>query len=108
MRGVTADGITEPELTLAKAALINSFVFAFDKKSDVAQRYAWMEYYGLPGDYLEGLRGRIQKVTMADVKRVAQKYLKPDHMVIVALGDKKVIGEQLEKIGPVRTIEPAK
>lgn len=108
MTGVAADGITEPELTMAKAALINSFVFAFDKKSDVAQRYAWMEYYGMPEDYLKGLRDRIQKVTMEDVKRVARQYLRPDHMVIVALGDRKLIGEQLEKIGPVQILEPVK
>ncbi|MBI5637430.1 MAG: insulinase family protein [Nitrospinae bacterium] len=108
MRGVAADGITEAELAMAKEALINSFVFAFDKKADVAQRYAWMEYYGMPDDYLEGLRGRIQKVTMADVKRVARQYLQPDRMVIAALGDGKIIGEQLEKIGRVQTIEPAK
>ncbi len=108
MEGVAANGITEQELTMAKDALINSFVFAFDKKSDVAQRYAWMEYYDMPDDYLRGLRERIQKVTMADVKRVAQQYLRPDRMVIVALGDKKVIGEQLEKIGPVKIIEPSK
>lgn len=108
MRGVAADGITEAELAMAKEALINSFVFAFDKKADVAQRYAWMEYYGMPDDYLEGLRGRIQKVTMADVKRVARQYLRPDRMVVAALGDRKIIGEQLEKIGQVQTIEPAK
>ncbi len=108
MNGVATGGITEAELTLAKAALINSFVFTIDKKSDVAQRYAWMEYYGMPDNYLEGLRGRIQKVTMADVKRVARQYLQPDRMVIVALGDRKLIGEQLEKIGPVQTVEPSK
>lgn len=108
MTGVATNGITEPEMTMAKAALVNSFVFTFDKKSDVAQRYAWMEYYDMPPDYLAGLRARIDKVTMADVKRVARQYLKPDHMVIVALGDRKIIGEQLEKIGTVQTVEPPK
>lgn len=108
MRDVATAGVTEAELEMAKAALINSFVFAFDKKADVAQRYAWMEYYGMPADYLEGLRGRIQKVSMADVKRVARQYLQPDRMVIVAVGDKKIIGEQLEKTGPVQTLEPGK
>ena len=108
MGGVAADGVTEAELAMAKAALVNSFVFTFDKKSDVVQRYAWMEYYGFPDDYLEGLRERIQKVKMDDVKRVARQYLQPDRMVIVALGDRKIIGEQLEKIGPVQTIEPGR
>jgi zinc protease len=38
-------------------------------------------------DYYESYRARYEKVTIADIKRVAQKYLRPDQMVILVAGN---------------------
>ncbi len=108
MEEVAAKGITAEELALAKEALLNSFVFAFDKKAEVASRYAWMEYYGMPADYLSGFRARIERITMDDVKRVARQRLHPGRMLLLAVGDGKAIKDQLARMGAVREIELAK
>ncbi|HKQ54018.1 MAG TPA: hypothetical protein VJT74_16700, partial [Pyrinomonadaceae bacterium] len=49
------------------------------------------------------LPARIDAVTAADVQRVAEKYLKPDATVVVAVGDRAQIEPELEKLnlGPV-------
>ncbi len=52
--------------------------------------------YGLPTDYLQTYRDRVQAVTIADIARVAQKYITPQHVAIVIVGDAAAIREQIE------------
>ncbi|HBZ01876.1 MAG TPA: insulinase family protein, partial [candidate division Zixibacteria bacterium] len=47
----------------------------------------------------------IRSVTREDMKRVAEKYLKPDQMTIMVLGDTtKMVGD-LKDFGPVQNIK---
>ena len=105
VRQVVQNGVSPEELEQAKEAIINSFIFAFDKNSDVIARYLWIDYYDMPKDYLETYRDRIRAITMDRLKAVAAQYLHPDRMVIIVAGDKAVINSGLEKLGSVRTIE---
>jgi zinc protease len=99
--------ITEEEVNLAKQSKLNDFVFEFETPADSAFLSAEIEYFGLPGDYLETYRERLSAVTLEDVKRVARKYLKPEEETLLILGapemrdDLKVFGEfeeiQLDK-----------
>lgn len=108
IRQVIDKGITPQELALAKEALINSFVFTFDKNVDVVSRYTWMEYYGMPEDYLDRYRERVDAITAEKVRESAKKYLHPDALVVVAVGDRKSINGQIGSFGEVNVIEPAK
>ena len=47
--------------------------------------------YGLPDDYYANYATAIQAVSSADVQRVAQQYIGPDHLTIVIVGDRKTI-----------------
>ncbi len=51
------------------------------------------EYVGYPSDYLETFRDDVMKVTTEDVLRVANTYLHPDQMVILAVGNREDIQE---------------
>lgn len=102
LRDVIEKGITPAELEQAKESLINSFMFAFDKNADVVARYVWMEYYNMPEGYLEGFRGRVEAVTSAKVLDAARKYLHPDGLVVVAVGNRKAIESQLAAFGEVK------
>ncbi|HYG80751.1 MAG TPA: hypothetical protein VD861_10205, partial [Pyrinomonadaceae bacterium] len=44
------------------------------------------------------LPARIDAVTAADVQRVAEKYLRPDATVVVAVGDRSKIEPELQKL----------
>jgi zinc protease len=108
MRRVAENGISSEELESAKEAVTNSFIFAFDKNSDVVGKYLWIEYFNMPGNYLETFRDDIQAVTMEKVKATAARLLHPDNILIVAVGDRGAIGDQLNKFGAVTGIEPKK
>ncbi|MCA1557512.1 MAG: hypothetical protein LC731_03110, partial [Acidobacteria bacterium] len=54
--------------------------------------------YNLPLDYYRQLPARIDAVTVADIRRVAEKYLTPGSMVIIAVGDRSKIEEEMKKL----------
>ncbi|MEE8482963.1 MAG: pitrilysin family protein [Nitrospinota bacterium] len=105
MREVIEKGVTEKELVLAKQSIVNRFIFGFDNTAKVVSQYVWVEYHGLPKSWLEYFRTGIQKVTMKDVKRAAEKYLHPDAMVMLIVGDKPVFEKEIAKAGPITVLK---
>jgi zinc protease len=102
--GMTQGEVTERELNLAKDSIINSFIFGFARSDAVVNQRARLEFYGYPAGYLEHYRDNIAKVTRADVLRVAKKYLHPDAMKLVVVGDMKKLDQPLSVFGSVREI----
>src|SRR5438309_1532409 len=52
--------------------------------------------FGLPDNYLEIYRNRIQAVTIEQIQEVARKYVKPDEAAIVIVGDGSQLKEQVK------------
>ncbi|TGU73992.1 insulinase family protein [Geomonas terrae] len=103
--GMTQSEVSEAELKLAKDSIINSFIFAFEKSSSVVTQQARLEFYGYPKGYLENYRDNIARVTRADVLRVAKKYLAPENMKLVVVGDQKKFDQPLSTFGKVQEIK---
>lgn len=99
MSQLREQAISEQELEQAKQSLVNSFVFAFDNSHALANRIMNQELYGYPESYLEEYRQRIAAVSVADVQRVAQKYLHPDQQLLVLIGDRQQLQSSLEQLG---------
>ena len=78
--------VTEKDLQFAKSSRINAFPSMFSTVSGNVGSFARLELEGRPRDYYETYLNRYQKVTVADVKRVAKKYLQPDKMVVLITG----------------------
>jgi len=97
--------VTDEELALAKESYLNSFVFNYDSKGEIVGRIMTYEYYGYPDDFLEKTRDRIEEVTKEDVLRVARKYLHPDSLKILAVGNPKKFDQPLSVLGPVKEID---
>ncbi len=97
--------VTPTELTEAKDAVLNSFVFAFDSPAKTLSRVMRYEYYGYPKDFLFQYRKEIDSVTRADVKRVAETHFKPSELTIVAVGNPKEFGKPLDELGKVNKID---
>ena len=108
MEGIIADMTRQPvsddEISLARESIINSFIFAFTSSATVVAQQARLEYYGYPKGYLENYRKNIAKVTKRDVLRVARKYLHPDKMILVIVGDEKKFDKPLSSFGEVRQV----
>lgn len=96
---------TPEELTKAKRAILNSFVFRFDSKEKVLRERMAYEFYGYPEDFLEKYRQGIEKVTQQDVDRVAQKYVHKDKMALLVVGKAADFDRPLSSFGPVTTLD---
>ncbi len=79
--------VSAEELQTAKNSEIETFPLAFASAAQIAGTFAQDEYTNRPADYWEKYRDRIRAVTAADVQRVAQKYLQPEQLVILVVGN---------------------
>jgi zinc protease len=105
--GLDARPITEAELKRAKDDILNSFLFRYDTREKVLDESVRLEFYGYPQDYLETYKAALEKVTVADVNAVAQKYVHPDKMAVLVVGNGPEIKPGLDELsmGPVRPID---
>lgn len=104
IKQLTETAVSDEELQAAKNQYLNSFVFKFATVNDIVRRKMFYEYIGYPPDFLETFRNRVMNVTKADVLRVAQQYLHPDKMIILAVGNAKELKEPLSTFGEVHEI----
>ena len=79
--------VTPEELETAKNSAIEVFPRFFATAQQVAGTFAQDEYTKRPIDYWDEYRNRTKAVTADDVQRVAQKYLQPDKIVVLVVGN---------------------
>jgi predicted Zn-dependent peptidase len=101
----TTKPATEAELNLAKQSILNSFIFNNDEPEEVLGQQLVFEYYGQPLDWLDRYRAGVEKVTAADVARVAAKYIHPDRFSIVVVGPSEGRDKPLSALGTVKPID---
>src|SRR5581483_2256261 len=87
LREIQEHPVSDAELASAKKYLIGSFPLKIDRQSAIASFMLQVELYGLGLDYADRYPKLIEGVTKADVQRVAQKYLHPDAMLLVAVAN---------------------
>ncbi|HVZ83407.1 MAG TPA: pitrilysin family protein [Terracidiphilus sp.] len=78
---------TEVELKRAKDQILNAFLFQYDTREKVLAESVRLEFYGYPANYLETYKAAIEKVTLADVTAVAKKYIHPDKLAVLVVGN---------------------
>ena len=105
--GLTTRDFTEVELRRAKDNILNSFLFRYDTREKVLAERVRLEFYGYPADYLETYKAALEKVTLADVNAVAKKYIHPDKLAMLVVGNGPEIKPGLEelKLGPVNPVD---
>jgi len=79
--------VTEQDLKFAKAARLSAFPAMFSNTGGNIRNFASLELEGRPMDFYETYEARYGQVTLADIKRVAQKYLRPDKLIIMVAGN---------------------
>jgi zinc protease len=97
-----------PAAELEKAknylALLMPRTFETTRGTAGALAAAWL--HGLPDDYYTTYAGRIRAVTAADLKRAADKYIQPDKLAVVIVGDRKTIEPSVKalNLGPMTVL----
>ena len=91
IKGMREKPVTAEELDTIKRNLIETFPSTFNSKAQTVGIFAADEYTRRDPSYWAAYRDRINAVTAADVQRVAQKYLVPEKLVVLVVGDQKEI-----------------
>ncbi len=85
--------------------IVNSFVFNFQDPSQIVSRQMFYQSQGLPEDWLEQYVRGIQGVDPDDVQRVFRRYVDPDRMVVLIVGDPESFDQPPETLGEVEIWE---
>jgi zinc protease len=98
VRSLREAEVSDKELQETKDELIKAFPARFATVNQIAAQMVTLAVYDLPDNDLESYTRKLAAVTRADVHRMAQKYLNPDHMAVVVVGDQKSNEAPLRKI----------
>jgi zinc protease len=107
--GVTTKPFTQEELNRAKDNILSSFLFRYDTREKVLSERERLEFYGYPANYLETYKTALEKVTVSDLEAAAKKYIHPDKLAVLVVGDGPQIKPGLDELnlGPVHPIDIA-
>jgi zinc protease len=89
----------DAEIEHARRYLLGSIAIRLQARSSVARSLANLWISSLPPAELGALTEKISKVTAADVQAAGRKYFPASRMTVVAVGDEKVIKEELAPFG---------
>ena len=90
LRAIRED-VPATELEKAKRYLQLQLPGEFETTGDIASQLIPVVVHGLPLDYYNSYVQRIEEVTAADVRRVAERYVDPSKFAVVIVGDRKAI-----------------
>ena len=90
--------MTPGELILSKDSIARSLPGRFERGTDAAASFAELFTYDLPLDYYSTLPDRINAVTIEQAQAMAQKYIQPEKMIVLALGDRAKIEEDMKRL----------
>ena len=71
----------------SKAGFISNIVNPFSSKNAIVNTFADDDYTGRPDDYWQNYTKNMEAVTPDDVLAVAKKYLHPEKLVLLVVGD---------------------
>ena len=86
------------ELSLAKDSQSRSLPGIFEASSGEAGALAEIFVYNLTRDYFSKLPEQLNAVTAEDAEAVAKKYLHPEQLILVCVGDRAKIEPELVKL----------
>lgn len=92
----------EAELKGIETYLGGIFVIQNSSRGALIGQLRYVDLQGLGDDYLKTFVQKVNAVTPAEVQEMTKKYIKPDEMTIVVVGDKSKISDQLTAFEPAK------
>ena len=100
--------VTDEMLATAKAKYLGNFIMSTENKSLLADFAVNIKTLNLPDDFYETFIEKINQVSKEDVKRIANKYLKPENLRIIVVGKGLDVADKLENIDYNGSLIPVK
>jgi predicted Zn-dependent peptidase len=97
--------VPEPELAMQRQFLAGNYLLSLENPRRTAERVQAIDLYGLPADFYRTYARRVGDVSAPTVQALAKKYLVPEQMTIVVVGEAKDIKAPLEKLGTVKVYD---
>ncbi len=84
--------VGEDELRFHRQSLLNSLFSDYEPSYNILKDEARFWYFGYPPHYLEFFKKNVERVTVEDLSRVAEKYLRPEDFKLLVIGDPEKLG----------------
>jgi zinc protease len=93
---IRKEPVSAKEIADAKSYLTGVFPIRLETQEGLTDQLVQTKMLNLPDDYLERYRDRVQAVTVEDIQRIAQMYVKPDEAALIVVGDGASVLEQMK------------
>ncbi len=93
------NGVSQEDLQFIKNCMLRSNALRFETNGSLAGMLFTMSKYGFPEDYIKKEGEIIKNITIEEHKDITNKYIVPDKMYYVVVGDAATQMNKLEKIG---------
>jgi zinc protease len=98
---------SENDLEVTKSFNIKSNARAFETLGAKLNMLSNMSHFDLPADYALQREQQVNDLTVEQVKALAEKYIRPDQMIYLVVGDAATQIEKLERLGmPIVMLNP--
>ena len=101
VRRIDAEPVPDPELEMQRQYLAGNYLLSLESPGVLASRVQEIDLYKLPVDYFKTYASRVTKVSAEKIQQLAGKYIHPDGLTVIVVGEAKEIEPALEKLGPV-------
>lgn len=90
--------MTPDEMKLSKDSITRSMPGRFERGGDAVGTFAELFVYDLPLDYFSKFPDAVDAVNPEQAQATAQKYIHPDKIAVVAVGDRSKIEDEMKKL----------
>ena len=87
--------VSQKEINDAKSYLTGVFPIRLETQEGLIDQLVQIKMLNLPDNYLETYRDEVQAVTIEEIQRVANKYVRPDEAALVVVGDGAAVLDQI-------------
>jgi zinc protease len=98
IEGMLAAPMTSDELQKSKDSMANSLPGSFETSADAVGSFSSVVIYDLGLDYYSRYARDVLAITAGQALDAARRYLVPDRMVVIAVGDRSAIEEDLKRL----------
>lgn len=105
IRRLRDEPVPDQELSDAKRSMVAEYALELESPTQLLNLNVIGWRFKLPSDYWDRRAERLMAVTSAQVQAAARKYLAPDRLQIVAVGDPARVADSLKKLGAIETYD---